>query len=149
MLTISVNDAAFGSDLARLYKRLGDLTPVMSSIGMELESRISARFETRSDPNGASWAPWAPATVASYPDDGNRRLLDRYGKMLEGLSHKADNNSVRVGFDKFYATFHEFGTTHMPRRGLLFAEPNSGALGAGDEAAVLDILSVWLGNLSN
>ena len=144
MLTITVNDAAFRDDLASLYRRLGNLTPVMNSIGMALESRISGRFETRTDPNGRSWAPWKPSTVESYPEDGNRQLLDRYGEMLKGLSHKADSTSVRIGFDQPYSTYHEWGTKTMARRGLLYADPDAGTLGAGDEAAVLDCLGVWL-----
>lgn len=127
---------------------MGNLTPVMQSIGMELESRISGRFESRSDPSGRNWAPWAQSTVDSYPEDGNRQLLDRYGDMLASLSHQADASSVRVGFGQPYAAFHEWGTEHMPRRGLLFADPDAGTLAEDDEAAVLDILGVWLDGLS-
>ena len=144
MLTITVNDAAFRDDLAILYRRLGNLTPVMNSIGTALENRVKGRFETRTDPNGKSWAPWKPSTEESYPADGHRQLLDRYGDMLDHVSHKADSTSVRIGFAEFYATFHEFGTKKMARRGLLFADPDAGTLAKGDEAAVLDILGIWL-----
>lgn len=144
MLEIKLDDAAFRAALATLYRRLGNLTPVMQSIGMEMESRISGRFETRTDPSGKSWAPWAPSTVDSYPEDGNRQLLDRYGDMLLSLNHKADATSVRIGFGKPYAAFHEWGTKHMPRRGLIFADPDAGTLAKGDEDAVLDIIGIWL-----
>lgn len=148
MLSIKVDDKAFHASLTKLYKGLADLTPVMQGIGMALESKISQRFETRTDPNGKGWAPWAQATIDSYPEDGNRRLLDRYGDMLLSLNHKADAKSVRVGFGQPYATFHEFGTEHMPRRGLLFADPDAGTLGAGDEVAVLDVLEIYLNDLT-
>ena len=144
MLEIKLDDSAFRADLAALYRRLGDLTPVMQSIGMEMESRISGRFETRTDPNGKSWAPWAESTLESYPEDGNRQLLDRYGDMLLSLNHKADATSVRIGFGKPYAAFHEWGTKHMPRRGLVFADPDAGTLAKGDEEAVLDIIGLYL-----
>lgn len=144
MLEIKLDDSAFRADLAALYRRLGNLTPVMQSIGMEMESRISGRFETRTDPNGKSWVPWAQSTVDSYPDDGNRQLLDRYGDMLLSLNHKADSTSVRIGFGKPYAAFHEWGTKHMPRRGLVFADPDAGTLAKGDEEAVLDIIGLYL-----
>ena len=147
MLTITADDKAFRDSLAQLYRGMGNLTPVMQSIGMELESRISGRFESRTDPSGNAWAPWAQSTVDSYPDGGNRRLLDRYGDMLASLSHQADASSVRVGFGQPYAAFQEWGTEHMPRRGLLFADPDAGTLAEGDEAAVLDILAVWLDDL--
>ena len=144
MLEIKLDDSAFRADLAALYRRLGDLTPVMQSIGMEMESRISGRFETRTDPNGKSWAPWAESTLESYPEDGNRQLLDRYGDMLLSLNHKADATSVRIGFGKPYAAFHEWGTERMPRRGLIFADPDAGTLSKGDEEAVLDIIGLYL-----
>lgn len=147
MLTITVDDKAFRDSLAQLYRGMGNLTPVMQDIGMALESRISGRFESRTDPNGNAWAPWAQSTVDSYPEDGNRRLLDRYGDMLASLNHQANATSVRVGFGQPYAAFHEWGTERMPRRGLLFSDPDAGTLADGDEAAVLDILGVWLDNL--
>lgn len=148
MLDVSIDDRAFAQDLRELYARLGNLRPVMESIGMELETRVSGRFETRTDPRGSGWAAWAPMTIATYPKDGNRRLLDRYGDMLASLTHAADATSVRVGFGQSYAAFHEFGTEHMPRRGLLFADPEAGTLGDDDEGAVLDILSVWINDLT-
>ena len=147
MIDIQTDDSAFRASLAQLERRLGNLTPVMQSIGMELESRISGRFESRTDPAGRAWAPWAQSTVDSYSDWGNRRLLDRYGDMLASLSHQATANSVRIGFGQPYAAFHEFGTTDMPRRGLLFADLDAGTLGEGDQDAVMDILGVWLDGL--
>ena len=149
MLTITADDKAFRDSLAQLYRGMGNLTPVMQSIGMELESRISGRFESRTDPSGNAWAPWAQSTVDNYPENGNRRLLDRYGDMLASLSHQADATSVRVGFGQPYAAFHEWGTEHMPRRGLLFDDPDAGTLAEGDEAAVLDIIGVWLDGLTS
>ena len=149
MLTITADDKTYRASLANLYRGMGDLTSVMQSIGMELESRISGRFESRTDPNGSAWAPWAQSTVDGYPEGGNRRLLDRYGDMQASLSHQADATSVRVGFGKPYAAFHEWGTEHMPRRGLLFDDPDAGTLAEGDEAAVLDIIGVWLDGLTS
>ncbi|MFE1574249.1 phage virion morphogenesis protein [Comamonas odontotermitis] len=149
MLSIDVNDSGFRSQMLQLERRLGDMTPVMESIGMALESNISRRFETRTDPSGAPWDPWKPSTKASYPEDGNGRLLDRYGDMLSSLNHQADSNSVRLGFGMDYATYHEWGTEHMPRRGLLFDDPDAGTLGAEDEATVLDVLQEFLDGLGS
>jgi phage virion morphogenesis protein len=144
MLTIQVDDRALRDVLATLTRQMSNLTPVMNSIGMEMEGRVSGRFQSRTDPNGQAWAPWAPATLKYYPQKGNRKLLDRYGDMLLSLSHQATKDSVRIGFGKAYSTYHEFGTKTMPRRGLLFADPEAGTMGAGDEAAVLDIIGLYL-----
>lgn len=144
MISIEVSNRPVLDYLAQLQARLADLSPVMASIGMELEGRISERFETRRDPLGAPWAAWAPATVAGYPENGNRQLLDRYGDMLGSLNHQAAANSVRVGFGQPYAAYHEFGTRRMPRRGLLFADPAAGTLAPEDEQAVIDIVELYL-----
>ena len=144
MFTVDVSDQAFRSYLNKLDAQLADLTPVMESIGMAMESRISGRFETRTDPNGGSWAPWMPSTQATYPEDGNRRLLDRYGDMLASLNHQADARSVTVGFGSPVATYHEWGTERMARRGMLFADPDLGTLGRDDEQMVIDMLQDWL-----
>lgn len=145
MLTITVKDSAFQDYLAQLQQRLEDLTEPMAEIGAVLESRISARFETETDPRGTAWAPWMPSTLESYPEDGNHRILDRYGDLMGSLNWQADASSVRVGFGQPYAIYHEFGTTKMARRGLLFDDPDAGTLDAGDEMVVLDVLEHWLG----
>lgn len=144
MLTVSISNTGVQDVLRELQARLGNLRPAMEAIGQELESRVSGRFETETDPNGHPWAPWAPATVASYPDDGNRRILDRYGDMLGSLNHQADADSVRVGFGVDVAAYHEWGTVHMPRRGLLMDDPDAGTLAPDDEVAVLEILQTFL-----
>ena len=149
MLTIQADNQPIQDSLASIYRRMTDLTPVMESIGMELESRISSRFESRTDPSGDGWEPWAESTADNYPEDGNRRLLDRYGDMLGSLSHQVTATSVSVGFGQPYSAYHEWGTKHMPRRGLLFDDPDAGTLAADDEAAVLDILNVWLEDLGS
>ena len=155
MLTIAIDDEAFRDLLQTLQGRLQDMTPVMTGIGAEMESRVSRRFETRTDPTGKPWEKWADATDESYPRpgtpaaikagrSGNARLLDRYGDMLQGLSYQAEASSVRVGFDQSYASFHEFGTRRMPRRSLLMAAPEAGTLAPDDERAVIDVLGDFL-----
>lgn len=130
--------------LSRLLAVANDLTPAMDSIGMALESRISERFETTSDPTGQDWAPWRPSTRESYPKDGNGTVLDRYGDMLASLSHDATADSTTIGFGQPYAAYHEFGTRAMVRRGLLFDDPLARTLAPADEAAVLEILESFI-----
>ncbi len=144
MLTITVHNATVLGLLDQLSARLGNLGPTMEDIGQAMQSRVSARFETETDPLGRPWSPWAASTRANYPKSGNRRILDRHGDMLSSLTHQADAASVRIGFGTPYAAYHEWGTKKMPRRGLLMADPDSGTLAPGDEAAVLDILSTFL-----
>ena len=151
MLTIDIYHQQFTEAFSALRANLADLQPVLHDVGVGLEGRVSARFETRTDPLGHAWHPWAKSTIESYPfpgtreaarmgKPGNERLLDRYGDMLDGLSSQADASSVRVGFDKPYAVHHEWGTKRMKRRGMLTANPDTGELAPDDVAMVMDIL---------
>jgi phage gpG-like protein len=144
MLTLALQDQQVLSYLRQLERKLGNLTPAMTAIGMELEAAISGRFESKTDPEGNPWAEWAPATEATYPDDGNGTILDRYGDMLDSLSWVATSDSVAVGFGQPYAAFHEWGTKTMPRRGLLTSDPDGPTLSEPDTRRVLDILGTFL-----
>lgn len=147
MITIDSNDKLIGADLRRVYERLGDYSEVLAGIGMEMEARINERFETRTDPRGKPWAVWADSTRKHYPTDGNRKLLDRYGDMLNSINWQADKTSVQIGFGVPYAAYHEWGTKHMPRRGMLFDNPDAGTLSDSDQQAVLDIINDFLESL--
>ena len=140
-LTVNVYAAALKEVLGRLYAATDDLSPVMSAIGMEMESRISVRFESESDPLGVKWIPWKEETKKRYPKDGNRRLLDCFGDMLGSLNHTFDDHSAAIGFGDPKAAYHEWGTKHMGRRGMLFADPDAGTLAPDDEAALLEIVT--------
>lgn len=152
MITITVNSKSLDEYLLRLWDRSNDLTQPMSDIGAALESQVRGRFETQTDPNGIAWHPWAPSTQKSYPRQGTKsplgpghaKILDRYGDMLDSLNWSANATSVTVGFGQPYAAWHEWGTRHMPRRGLLSSAWDAGTLGAEDERLVLDLLQGWL-----
>jgi len=154
MITITVDSKLVMDKLHQIQKHMADLTPAMEAIGQTLESRISARFETRTDPMGKPWSPWKQSTKDSYPKDGLGLLLHRYPVgMLRSLAFSFDSHSTRVGFSAVasksgdvYAAYHEWGSpkTNLERRGLLFADPDAGTLSPSDETAVLDILNVFL-----
>ena len=76
MLTIHKDRDDITPALRQLLGKLSDFSEPMAGIGQELESRISARFETQTDPAGHPWAPWKPSTKENYPADGHNRILD-------------------------------------------------------------------------
>lgn len=139
MIKIEIYSQPVNDMLARLIRQGQNMSPVMESIGMELESRVSNRFETKTDPNGAPWAPWKPSTVKSYPKKGHKTLLDRYGDMLRSLTHQSDSDSAIIGFGQPHAEYHEAGTKHMVPRRLL--TNGGGSISNGDESAVLKLLN--------
>lgn len=149
MIEITIDDREILAVLADLRGRVEDMTPAMDAIGMEMEARVSRRFEDTTAPNGRLWQkhptrgyPWE--YDKRYPKNGNRKLLDRTGDMLDSLNYQADRDSVMVGFGVPYAAYHEWGTQHMQRRGLLFSDPDAHTLGDEDRESILDILSGYL-----
>lgn len=139
LFTIQVQDAGLLDTLKQLRDRMEDTIPLMDALGVEMEARISHRFETQTDPTGAPWAPLSPSTKKYYPEDGNGRLLDRFGDMLDSLTHRATRDEMLAGFGSVIAVYHEYGTEHMPERHMLFADPDTGTLGEEDQASLLDI----------
>lgn len=150
MLTITVDSKPVSDMLDKLSRRMANLQPAMNDIGMAIETRVSGRFETRTDPLGKKWEDLKPSTKASYPKDGRGLVLERYGDMLDSLNSESDSTSVRIGFGAVsskgdvYATYHEFGTKTMERRGLLFADPAAGTISPDDERTVLDVIEGFL-----
>lgn len=151
MLTITFDSKPVSDMLDELSKRMSNLQPAMNDIGMAIETRVSGRFETRTDPLGKAWEPWAESTRESYPADGRGLLLERYGHMLNSLSSKPDSTSVRIGFGAVastsgdvYAAYHELSTQTMPRRGLLFSDPDAGTISPDDEQTVIDVIEGFL-----
>jgi phage virion morphogenesis protein len=142
MLTIEIDDREVIDALAKLQRRVADLSPVMRAIGADMEQRMLERFETQTDPTGRKWAPLKPATLAAKKGRGS--ILYRSGDLQESRSSQADANSVRWGFGKKYAAFHEFGTKKMPRRGLLFGNADRRELAEQDRSLILDAIRAYL-----
>lgn len=133
---------------------------MMEDIGAKLESNINLRFDAKVDPTGAAWKPLAPATInywyaERYPDGIPGSLLERTRLLRSSLAYNAGPDFVEIGTSRrvpgksqpFWEVgmLHEFGTTTMPRRGILTADPKTGELGADDQADVLAIVNSVLG----
>lgn len=139
-IIIEIDSRSVMDALNELMRRGQDMRPVMDAIGQRMEGRVSGRFESKTDPSGLPWAPWKPSTLKYYPEGGNGTLLDRTGDMLKGIGHIFDAHSVTIGFDMPYALYHEYGTKHMERRGMLSGDPAARTLGAEDEADILELV---------
>jgi phage virion morphogenesis protein len=129
LMHIEVDSRAIKQALQRLQAAVVDLTPAMTNIAATMWERAGERFETRKDPVGERWKKKANGAPATLIDSGH---------MLESLTRHADSRHAMVGFGQPYAVYHEFGTKKMPRRGLLFADPEKGQLAPDDEKAILD-----------
>ena len=152
--TIEIESRPLMDALNELIQRGQDMAPVLDTIGSTLENRTRARFESKTDPAGVEWHPWLTSTRKQYDraDTVKGKGVVRKGSllhrseegMLGGLSYQVEGGDVRVGFDRFYAYFHEYGTKHMVRRGML-ASADHHSLGEGDEQAILDLVKSYFG----
>lgn len=138
-------DGALSRRLAEAIDMLERPRDLFEVIGQLLETNIESRFDAKQDPSGNAWAPLAPSTAERYARaKTGGTLLERTRRLRGSLAHNADDSGVDVGFTPYateggrwqIAELHEYGTTRMPRRGLLTADPLTGQLGADDVADI-------------
>jgi len=144
--------------IERAVRNLEKPRDLMDAIGGLMEQAVQGRFDSKTDPQGKSWAALAPSTLARYKqaDKGARRgtLLERTRQLRNSLTSTPGDDYVDVGFSRLtdsgkwdVGQLHEFGTTRMPRRGLLTADPEAGELGAQDRADITAKVESWLDGL--
>lgn len=156
-ITVQIDDGELRAWIARFMQQSSPdvLQRLLNAIGQDMESRIERRFDSKTDPSGAPWAPLAESTKERYgkADKGKKRgtLLERSGDMRDKLSYQLESDAVLIGSSAVtdkgvgYPTFHEFGTNRMPRRGFLMEDPESGELGEDDQRSILDLIADHFG----
>lgn len=84
---------------------------------------VSLTIRSFNDPSvrAAPWAPLAPATLAAKIQEGtSTAILKRHSLLFRSWRViEATGDFVRVGSDRFYAAFHQFGTARIPARPML------------------------------
>lgn len=163
-LHVTLEDGPLLAAVDRAIAALSDSAGLMESIGDKLEKNARLRFETKTDPEGKAWAKleteselaqyWNARKYPSGEIPGT--LLERTRQLVNSLAHNAGEGWLEVGTTrtvpgKSQATWevgllHEFGTSRMPRRGILTADPKTGRLGDQDEADVLAVIANALGS---
>lgn len=159
-LTVKVDSAQVAAQLARAAQAISNTTPLMAAIGQRLESNISERFDTKTDPAGNAWAPYKAISAAIHKaihgKEPSGSLLQRHIPGLHtGIEHHASADAVEVGLTATVTSkkgntlslgaIHEFGTTGrgkkgggaIPRRGMVFGA----VTGQGQSAQVTQALS--------
>jgi phage gpG-like protein len=154
-LTIELQDDELSRWLNHAIDKLEHPGELLDLIGATLEANTAQRLDDfKADPAGLPWDGLRPSTKRAYQKkyDGNvpGSLLIRADQgMRSGLTHNLTDGgrAVEIGFDKPYAMFHEFGTKHMARRGLLTAVPETGTLGDYDREDVIQLIERYLQDL--
>ena len=137
-ISIKINDTAVQAVFEKAIAQLSDLTPMMADIGEYMQRRIDDGFRHERDPYGQNWAPLAASTLKQKTRQKRiLKILQSRGTMRGTLTYQAGRDRVIVGFNVFYADFHQRGTQRMVKRQLL---PDvARGLPAQDVAAIVAI----------
>ena len=119
--------ADFPAALARAQQR------VLQDIGQAVASRATQAFRTPTM-RPSPWAPRKPSyTVKVNKKTGKKTkkldahpLLIKSGSLRQSIGWKLRvfDTAVVVGTDKEYASYHQFGTKHMPARPFMPIDKN-------------------------
>jgi phage virion morphogenesis protein len=107
MITLEINDAEVSAALSQAMGALSDMTPLMQSIGDILVVSTKARFGQGVAPDGSTWAPNSPVTLARKK--GTRPLIGNNGLLNSQIFADATANSVEVGSNRIQAAVMQFG----------------------------------------
>lgn len=122
MIKVEVGSSQIG-DLAKKLEKPQDL---LNSIGDYLVKTTQARIRTtKSSPDGAPWAPWAPSTYLARAKQGSLGggLLYNTGSLFNSISHSVSGDKVEVGTSSPFAKYLQMGTQRMPARPFLGISP--------------------------
>ena len=114
--------------LDKIDDRIHDMRPVFRWTKGYLETANSANFAANGLPTGQPWRPlsaeYGAWKAAHFPGSGMLRQSGRLFRSLISLSDSAANiiseDSATFGTSVEYAKFHQYGTTKMPKRKIVF-----------------------------
>lgn len=119
-LSVKIESIEMETILNELAGRMGDLTPVMQTIGEIIVEQTDTAFETGVAPDGTAW----PASGRALAT-GGQTLIDT-AVLRNSINVLATENQVEVGTNVLYAAIHQLGgkagrgkKTIMPARPFL------------------------------
>jgi phage gpG-like protein len=133
--------------LEDMKDRAGDMRPVFGWAKTQLELANSRNFMANGLPSGKPWKPldkdYGTWKAANFPGTGT---MVRSGNLFRSLTNLSDSNanvvtktSATFGTSVEYAKFHQYGTTKMPARKIVFT-PREFPRDLGVEAAKYIVL---------
>lgn len=100
-IQVSIQDSGIREMLGRLQGRLGDLSPVMRSIGETVRASVERNFAAQGRPGK-----WLPSQRAIRTGG---QTLSLTGRLRRSFSVKATGSQVSVGTNVVYAVIHQMG----------------------------------------
>lgn len=123
LFSYEFDGAALEGRLSQAAVQMGELSPLMATLGAILEQSAKDRIQdTNTSPDGAAWPKSLRATV-----EGGKTLLDS-GLLAASIHNIPGRDRVEIGTNLIYAGVHQFGATIRAKtaKGLFFALPGTG-----------------------
>lgn len=135
-IKVDVDTSAFKQTIDKLQKP----EALLEKIGQYLVTSTRTRIRTtKTGPDGALWAPWAPSTVlAKQRRNQGGTLLMNSGRLFDSISHQVVAGQVEVYSNAPYARYLQLGTSRMPARPFL-------GISKDDESAIAGLVRRHLG----
>jgi len=121
--TITLNDIAVQSALAKLSQAITNKQPVLDAIGADVLKRVQMNFRNSQSPDGVAWA--------KLKKRQGQPLLDT-GRLRNSINYQTNGDSVSIGTNVIYAKVHQFGHTfnHAARtKEVFFKQHSDGTIG--------------------
>lgn len=119
-MSATIDKAQADQELTALLMRIEDPVPYFEFVGADQVARVQKRIrETKIDPDGKPWTPWAPFTANKRDFAGNfsQGIMWDTGKLLESIEFDIDGAfGVDIGTDVWYAPKHQDGEGRIPKR---------------------------------
>ena len=110
-----------------MQRRMKSFRPIFNDVRSDLEKEWSNNFETEGG-NYGGWRPLSPKYAAWRGSAGP--ILIRSGRLfnsvrsLHGAPNDIKDDEAYFGTNVEYAKFHQYGTTKMPKRPIIFEPSN-------------------------
>ncbi|WP_298220149.1 phage virion morphogenesis protein [Halothiobacillus sp.] len=128
---ITIDSAQAFAEIDALLLRMHESAPFLEAVGDREVAEVQKRIrDTKLDPLGNAWAPWAPFTRSEREHKGNADLgllLDE-GDLLLSIDKAMFGETVEIGSNLDYAKDLQEGTDKMPAREFLGWAPGSGPI---------------------
>ncbi len=127
-------------ELQRLLNKAGsrDFTPLLKSLGKEVQEQTRKRFEEKEGPEGP-WDDWSEAYALKQAGTGHS-ILEKEGDLVNSIDYELEgSDGILVGSVERYAATHQYGDNS---RGI----PDRPYLGitTENERALLNIVNGFL-----
>jgi phage gpG-like protein len=126
-IEISFDDDDAQDMVSDIVERGRDFRPVFRQIREDLRAAFSRNFASNGlevggwRPLDADYASWKSVNFPGAPPMVRTGALFRSLSSLRGKGNEIDRNSARFGTSGIrYASFHQYGTTKMPKREVVF-----------------------------